>query len=89
MVWVGEQPDVCYLLEQAGSQRYFIDNGSFVAALPVEEQAQVLEENPGIKNRWDDECGDRLTMLVFIGRNMDREAIESALDACLTDWEHE
>ena len=87
MVWVDEQPDVCFLLEQAGSQRFFTDNGPFVAALPEDEQAQVLDENPGIRNRWDDVCGDRLTLLVFIGRGMDREAIESSLDACLTDWQ--
>ena len=87
MVWVSEQPDVCYLLEQAGTQRVFIDNGPFVAALPEDEQAQVLAENPGIANRWDERCGDRLTMLVFIGRNMDQAAIEGALDECLTDWE--
>ena len=87
MVWVSEQPDVCYLLEQAGTQRVFIDNGPFVAALPEDERAQVLEENPGIANRWDEHCGDRMTMLVFIGRNMDQPAIEAALDECLTDWE--
>ena len=87
MVWVSEQPDVCYLLEQAGAQRCFIDNGPFVAALPPDEQAQVLEENPSIANRWDERCGDRLIMLVFIGRNMDRDSIEAALDACLTDWQ--
>ena len=68
-------------------QRVFIDNGPFVAALPEDEQAQVLAENPGIANRWDELCGDRLTMLVFIGRNMDQSAIEAALDECLTDWE--
>ena len=87
MVWVSTQPDVCFLLEQAGAQRFFVDNGPFVAALPAEEQAQVLEENPGIMSRWDQRCGDRLTMLVFIGRNMDREAIEEALDACLVEWD--
>ena len=86
MVWVSEQPDVCYLLEQAGAQRTFIDNGPFVATLPEDERAQVLEENPGIAARWDDECGDRQTLLVFIGRNMDREAIEKRLDACLVEW---
>ena len=86
MVWVDEQPDICFLLEQAGAQRVFIDNGPFVAALPADEQRQVLEENPGIANRWDERCGDRQTLLVFIGRGMDREAIEDALDACLTDW---
>ncbi len=87
MTWIAQQPDTCFLLEQAGQQRSFIDNGSFVAALPAEEQTQVLEENPGIMARWDSTCGDRQTILVFIGKGMDRAAIESALDACLTDWE--
>ena len=85
MVWVSEQPDVCYLLEQAGTQRSFIDNGSFVASLPEDEQKLVLEENPGILTRWDEECGDRQILLVFIGRNMDREDIEAQLDACLIE----
>ena len=89
MVWVSEQPDVCYLLEQAGAQRVFIDNGPFVASLPADEQARVLEENPGIRARWDEKCGDRQILLVFIGRNMDQLAIEAALDACLVDWESE
>lgn len=87
MTWIAQQPDTCFLLEQAGQQRAFTDNGSFVAALPVDEQTLVLEENPGIMARWDAECGDRQTILVFIGKGMDRAAIESALDACLTDWE--
>ena len=39
-------------------------------------------------SRWDATCGDRQIVLVFIGKGMDRAAIESALDACLTDWEH-
>ena len=86
MVWLDEQPDVCFLLEQTGGQRYFSDNGPFVAALPEPDKSQFIAENPGIMDRWDPACGDRLTRLVFIGRNMDRPAIEDALDACLVDW---
>ncbi len=81
--WVDEYPDTCFILEQAGAQRSFTDNGPFVASLPEAEQQQMLEANPGLAQRWDPELGDRLTKLVFIGRNMDRAAIESQLDACL------
>ena len=87
MVWVDEQPDVCFLLEQAGGQRYFIDNGPFVAALPEDEKTKVLEESPGIMAQWDENCGDRQTLLVFIGREMDSVSLEAALDACLTEWQ--
>ena len=84
MIWFAQQPDECFILEQAGSQRSFIDNGPFVASLPEEEQTRIFEENPGILARWDASCGDRQNILVFIGRDMDRPAIESALDACLS-----
>ena len=86
MVWLDEQPDVCFLLEQAGSQRYFSDNGPFVASFPEDERARFIESNPGIMERWDEKCGDRMTKLVFIGRGMDRVAIEAALDNCLVEW---
>ena len=86
MTWFIQQPDECFILEQAGSQRKFVDNGPFVASLPEEEQTRVLTETPGIMARWDSTCGDRQNILVFIGRGMDRAVIESALDACLVDW---
>ena len=84
--WVDQYPDTCFILEQAGAQRSFTDNGPFAASLPDEERERVLAQNPGIAARWDPICGDRLTKLVFIGRGMDRTAIEARLDACLTTW---
>ena len=86
IAWVDQDPDRCFLLEQAGNQRKFVDNGPFAASLPQEEQSRILEQNPAVRERWNDEQGDRLTRLVFIGRNMDRAAIEEALDKCLTEW---
>ena len=58
--WVDQYPDTQFILEQAGAQRQFTDNGPF---------------------------GDRprQTKLVFIGRDMDRQAIEARLDACLVE----
>lgn len=82
--WIDQYPDTCMILEQAGAQRSFTDNGPFVASLPEEDQARMLEQNPGLAARWDPVHGDRLIKLVFIGRNMDRAAIEARLDACLT-----
>ncbi len=87
LAWVDQYPDTCFILEQAGAQRSFVDNGPFAASLPEPERQQMFESNPSIRERWDDACGDRLTKLVFIGRGMDRAQIEARLDACLVDWQ--
>ena len=63
-----------------------------VADAPVEEMRQILKEEPQILDDWDPKLGDRMTKLVFIGRHMDREALEKGLDECLVpitvqEWE--
>ena len=35
----------------------------------------MIKQNPEILKDWDDEVGDRVTKLVFIGQNMDKEKI--------------
>ena len=39
-------------------------------------------KRPEIMNDWDDEVGDRITKLVFIGQNMDKEKIKKDLKDC-------
>ena len=42
-----------------------------------------METEPGLARDWDPVYGDRMVKLVFIGRDIDRAAIEAALDRCL------
>lgn len=82
--WFRSEPETCYLFEQAGKQVSLRDTGQWYATMPDEELMEFMRRNPDILRDWDDTYGDRMQKLVFIGQNLDREAITKALDACLS-----
>ena len=43
----------------------------------------MKEREPALERDWDPVYGDRMIKLVFIGRNLDREALARDLDDCL------
>ena len=71
------------LFEQAGIQKKVTESGYWYATAPEDELRQLMQMEPGLMRDWDPEYGDRMVKLVFIGKDMDREAITAALDACL------
>ena len=83
MLWFAGDRDRAYIFEQAGRQLSAYDQGLWVAAAPKRLQDKYLREDPELQKIWDEKYGDRGIKLVFIGKDMDRQAIEEALDACL------
>ena len=83
--WFKEQPDMCYLFEQAGRQIGLKNAGQWYATMPEDELKPLLEREEGLRNDWDDTYGDRMQKIVFIGQNMDKTTIKEQLDMCLTD----
>ena len=83
MCYFEEEYDMCYLFEQAGKQFNLKQAGSFYATMPKEELMQMMAQDPMLQRDWDEQYGDRMQKLVFIGQNLDRHAIEHALDECL------
>ena len=81
--WFSDEPDICYIIEQAGKQIQASDSGYWVATAPEEEKAQIIENDPAILKTWDEYWGDRMNKLVFIGKDMDKDAIIKALDECI------
>ena len=83
MCYFEEEYDMCYLFEQAGKQFNLKQAGTFYATMPQEELMQMMAQDPMLQRDWDEQYGDRMQKIVFIGQHIDRHAIEQALDACL------
>ena len=80
-----DERDVCYVFEQAGKQVSIRNAGQWYATMPKDELEQFMDRNPGLRRDWDDQFGDRMQKLVFIGQHLDKHLIARLLDACLTD----
>lgn len=83
LCYFATEPDMCYVFEQAGKQVSLSQAGQWYATMPADELDQFKQQNPAAFKDWDDKYGDRIQKLVFIGQHMDREAIETLLDACI------
>ena len=83
--YFADEPDTCYLFEQAGSQVSLKNCGQWFATMPEDELQRALETDAKLRRDWDEHYGDRMQKLVFIGQHLDREAICALLDACLSE----
>ena len=79
-----DEPDTCYVFEQAGKQVNIRNAGQWYATMPKDELEDFMVRNPGLQRDWDEEYGDRMQKLVFIGQHLDKELIAKELDACLS-----
>ena len=80
-----DEKDKCYVFEQAGKQVQIRDAGQWYATMPAEQLQQYMAQNSGLQRDWDEQYGDRMQKLVFIGQNLDKEEIIRELDQCLDE----
>ena len=81
--YFADERDVCYVFEQAGKQVSIRNAGQWYATMPKDELEQFMAQNPSLRRDWDEQYGDRMQKLVFIGQHLDKELIARELDFCL------
>lgn len=86
LCYFANEKDICYVFEQAGKQINLRNAGQWYATMPQFQLREFLDKNPKLKKDWEEPYGDRMQKLVFIGQNLDKEAITKVLDTCLTDF---
>ncbi len=83
VLWFEDEPESSYVFEQSGKQVQAFCAGQWVASFSQEAQKEIVKQNPGVLNDWDEKYGDRVVKLVFIGQKMDKHQIISDLDNCM------
>ncbi|MFD1452814.1 GTP-binding protein [Oceanobacillus sojae] len=81
--WLVTRNDVAGFLSQAGSMMTLEGAGRWLASYSEAEQKALRVQDPSLFEGWDEQTGDRMTELVFIGSDMDKEGIIRSLDDCL------
>ncbi|MDE6010456.1 MAG: GTP-binding protein, partial [Muribaculaceae bacterium] len=83
VIYFSQNRDMSLLFETAGVQKNLKEAGYWFATAPAEELEVMMRQDPALRRDWDEEYGDRMVKLVFIGRDLDRERLSAELDACL------
>lgn len=84
--YFADEPDMCYVFEQAGQQKTVKQAGQWLAMMPADQLAELRRNNPQLEKEWDDKYGDRMIKIVFIGQHIkeQKDAIIKELDKCLS-----
>ncbi len=87
LIWSAAHNEFAILFSQAGPSVNIEPVSYWVAALSEQQQRQILLENPEMQDEWDVQFGDRMTKLVIIGNDLDKDRITKELDQCLLTTE--
>lgn len=85
MCYFADEYDMCYIFEQAGKEFNLRQCGQFYATMPQKELEAAFANDALLRRDWDETYGDRMQKLVFIGQNLDKDAIIQALDNCIVE----
>ncbi|MBR1706707.1 MAG: GTP-binding protein [Bacteroidales bacterium] len=85
LCYFSDDPDKCWLFEQAGRQKNLREAGLWYATMDEEELQERLERDPVLRRDWDPVYGDRMQKIVFIGQHLDKDTLARLMDGCLAE----
>jgi len=88
LFWLADRADEALNFSQAGGSSRLEGAGVWWCSMAYHERIAYpdFKENKAlIESKWDKDFGDRLNELVFIGQNLDKEALYVQLEVCLLD----
>lgn len=84
-IWFSDADQDVQLFEQAGRNSSVMPVSYWIDALVEEQKKEYLEQNPDVKESWDEEFGDRENQIVIIGKGYDKDAVRAELEKCLDE----
>ncbi len=75
--------DKCLMFEQAGVQKTVREIGNWFATMPRKELDDLMRRDATLRKDWDDQYGDRMIKIVFIGQHLDKAEIDKLMDDCI------
>jgi len=86
LFWLASRPDEALNFSQAGGSSRLESAGVWWCSMPYSERTRYpsfVYSQKYIESRWSKQWGDRINELVFIGQDMDKEAMTFDLRKCL------
>ena len=84
-IWFSDDDKHIQLFEQAGRNASITELSEWMVAWTDEELERVRNDFPDAFEDWDDEYGDRINQIVFIGKGYEKADIEVLVTGCL-EW---
>ena len=85
--WLASRPEIVGEWNQAGGIAHYNAAGTFWKAVPKDQWPEDEELRTSIQENWVEPFGDMRQELVFIGQNLNKDALLQALDTCLLSEE--
>lgn len=85
--WLATRPECAGQWSQAGGIAHYGYGGLFWKAVPKKDWPEDEDYLSSIQQQWVEPFGDMRQELVFIGQNLNKEAMLDSLDKCLLDDE--